>query len=244
MPKHSLRIAILATLVLGVALTLATAVAGYAIMQPVEFISIESKDPKGIHMKNKVVFKPGLNKDTWYMRQGLEDDSSPEDLLAIVVEDKSATFFQLDPKKSDIKTGKLVPVPYRASCMSCHSNGPRALRPKQIIATGTQRPLKQLAVLLLNLRVKLYGPLKNKPYADDSVTVASFHPLKKSQVTALKLSSCTKCHAAGGIRAPLSNQQWWTARHLVSTGAMPPWPYKISKQDKTALLGSDDYTQK
>ncbi len=237
--------ALLATLLLAVgfiALGFTVPALLQRLVRPIEFISLESKDPRDVHMKNKVLFKPGFKRDVWYMWQGLQDDSSPLDLLAIVVENKTATFFQLDPNKSNVNTGKLVPVPYRASCMSCHSNGPRAMRPKKVVARGMQATFYRLTVALLNIRIKLYGSLENKPYAKDKKTIASFHPLKPSQVYALDLESCIKCHAKGGIRAPLTNEQWWTARHLVSTGSMPPWPYQISSGDKAALLGSGRVT--
>jgi len=173
------------------------------------------------------------------MWQGLEDGSAPKDLLAIVVEGKKATFFQLDPNKSDVSVNSFAPISYRASCMSCHSNGPRALRPQKIISGGLLKPLQWVSVVLLNLRIKLYAQLKSVPYQTDAKTTASFHPLRKSQRMHLGLKSCVKCHRQGGLRAPLTNEQWWTAKHLVTSGSMPPWPYRISKEDKAKLLGGN-----
>ena len=134
-------------------------------------------------------------------------------------------------------TGKLVKLPYRASCMSCHSNGPRAIREKKIVARGFMKPIKKLGIKLLNLRIKLYGRLQSVPHSGDAKVVASFHPLKKEQRKLLDMPSCIKCHSADGIRLPLSNEQWWTAQHLVKTGAMPPWPFSISEEDKQKLIG-------
>jgi hypothetical protein len=207
-------------------------------LQPVEFISFESQDMKGVHMKNRILFQPGFAKDTWYMWQSLEDGSVPEDMLAITVEGGRATFYQLDPEKTDIESGKLVKLPYRASCMSCHSNGPRAIREKKVLAKPFLKPVQKVAIKLLNLRIKLYGRLQSVPHSNDPKVLALFHPLKKEQRAPLGLSSCKKCHSAGGIRLPLTNEQWWTAKHLVKTGAMPPWPFSISEEDKEKLTGS------
>lgn len=216
--KYVLLIALLITLLLcsGVIFFGINLYAGSTV-EIQEFVSKELKDHRGVHEKNKIYFKPGIKEDIWIMRQTPSDSGLPEskrDMLAIRVKKGKASFYQLQPDSS-LEPESWEYKTFRAPCGVCHTNGPRAIRPKKDLGAWGQ-----LKVFTVNMRIKTYGKLANQVGRESDKK--DFHYLEKDQIKSLNLASCTKCHSDTGIRAALTNEQWSTMKHLVETNSMPP----------------------
>ena len=209
--------------------------------------SEESKNEKLESVFNQIRFIPGNKKDVWMMNQshfGANPPINKWERLAIVI-DKSkkpmtARYYQLSPGElewSEYLTSKRVN--YRASCFTCHSNGPRAIRP---IYGSTLSPLgfsDQLKVQFLNLRIKTYGRIKfdEQHKKEDLKQVPPFHYSNERELEPLKIKTCLKCHSEDGFfsRGHLVRQQSGTINHLVEAGHMPPTGFKLSHDEKKQL---------
>ena len=204
------------------------------ISQPFVFISRESKTLDHGNVYNRIKYLPGWDQDVWIMQQshdGFNQGFNEWDRLTIVVNKKHrhhlATFYQFAPGPSNFNPDD-APRPYRAPCLSCHANGPRAIRPQSI---GYWQSFK---VALLNLRIKSYLEVKN--VAGQSATKDA--PFKRDHPaldTPLPLTSCLTCHRSNGIRSPLTLRHAATAKFLVDSGAMPPFPFNIGEDDRVML---------
>jgi hypothetical protein len=171
---------------------------------PITFPSAESRTTTGEIVFNKVSWKREGKVDRWMMRQshqGAHLASDKWDELMITVEDRRVSFHQL-------KNGKEIAP--KVSCIMCHPNGPRAIRPLE----GADLTLLEKAqIVLMNLRVKTYGKL-DVPYK--SVGSVSDAPLK--------LEACMKCHQDEGFlsRGFLRRQNSMSIKFMVENEHMPP----------------------
>src|SRR4051812_34042101 len=92
---------------------------------PILIESAESRTKDGGPVFNEIQWRWEYGKETWEMKQSHGGKDLPKkkwDKLAIVMDD-SASFLQMNEKGERVE--------YRASCFMCHSNGPRAIRPKE-----------------------------------------------------------------------------------------------------------------
>lgn len=214
---------------LAIALSLSVILAfGYwFIKKPLLFLSLESKTSDNGDVYNRIEFIPGFDRDIWVMHQshlGLKADSW--DRLEIVIDKskspKEAKFYQY--KEED---GFKRLEPFRVPCYSCHSNGPRAIRPKN------SNLIEKIQASLLNLRIKTYFRVKS--IAGHTFKHAPFKREHQILKEPLPLESCGICHSDGGIRNPLTLEHETTARFLIENKEMPPWPFSLSDKDKKEL---------
>lgn len=201
-------------------------------------ILIESEESKTVKLKpvfNRILFEPGLKKDTWVMQQSHSGSQAPEhewDRIAIVVdkEKAEAEFFQLIP--GDLKSPDLTKkLPLRASCFMCHSNGPRAIRPNVESLEAKLSLWNRARLLAWNLRVKSYGKLNaaNKE--------PSFHLQEKGLNVRLEVKACTKCHKDEGLfsRGALTREQFTAIRFMLDNGHMPPPGFSLTAKEKREI---------
>lgn len=190
------------------------------------FKSIESKTGEGRDVFNKISLESSEDKDVWSMKQSHHGvHSKVWDKIKIIVDKKTTPFtvsyHQLNEKNKEID--------YKTSCFRCHAGGPRLIRPKSL--SGLKN---KLLVLKWNMLIKSYGDVttrKTQPFKRKVHLIKSESDSKEY----LQVASCTSCHNSGGPRAPLSKSHSLTIKHLLKTKSMPPWPYKISAQDKADL---------
>lgn len=194
--------------------------------------SIESKTIDGGSVFNKIWLEREDQKDIWLMKQshkGVNAGHEDWDELKIVV-DKSKTPFKVSFEQ--FKEGR--PAEFRASCFLCHSNGPRAIRANMQSKSAPLSVSNKLTILLYNFRMKTYGPVETVDLKNGKVSLKYSEPFEVEQ---LKVKTCLHCHNSDGIfsRGPLLRQHSETIRHLVDSGQMPPWPYKLSKAERKEL---------
>jgi hypothetical protein len=188
------------------------------------FESHESKTATNGPVFNKIKYKEVEGKDYWYMDQshfGTNPIKDKWDHIAIIVDrtksPAQATYHQY-------KNG--VEIPLTLNCFKCHSGGPRVIRPNKNSPHLKLTSLDKFKIEALNFRIKSYGEVLTPP---NSWT--NQQAFKKK----LKVESCTQCHYQGGPRSELSYAQVGPILHLVENGEMPPWPYKLSKEDKNKI---------
>jgi hypothetical protein len=204
--------------------------------RPLTFISEESKNSKGEKIINRIAFIQQDKKDIWMMHQR-EEKSSDWDRLAIVVDRSAkphrARFFQLAPGPLEW-SDNLPRTEYRVSCFLCHPNGPRVIRPMNEQSVG-----EKMQTWWWNTKIKSYGRvLADASHAVEDLTLKRpfrvEHPIENAE---LKLESCSQCHKEEGFlaRGTLTRQNALTIRHMVDSGHMPPWPWKMSAKEKKHL---------
>lgn len=203
--------------------------------QPVLFRSLESLTEDGGAVFNEVRFLRGAQQDVWLMRQshrGLGPAKETWDRLAIVVdkvfEPRRARFYQLEPGALTWDRSKLRTAPRRARCFACHANGPRAIRPAD---AGL---LDRVRIAFLNLRIKTYGKVESVAGHEDP-SGAAFRAKLPLFRQPLKLRSCVSCHSEKGIRNELRFEHAGTAAFLVRNRLMPPFPFRVSEEDRSIL---------
>ena len=217
---------------LGIALgSIAILFTFLTVSESVTFESLESEDEQGNPIYNQIRFFPGWKKDVWVMRQaqtGYHSQKSDWDRLAIEVDKTQkpyvATFYQLASGALELDSNPSI-VPFKARCMACHANGPRAVRAKIDSKKVPLQISEQLRLTILNLRIKSYGLITNKP-AKSFVEGAVFKSKLDVMSQPLGLKSCLKCHSDTGMRAPLLLEHLGTAHFMLDRGLMPPFPYK------------------
>lgn len=243
LPKYILQTLSLAALSLAVLSLLALiGIVHYAVNikhHSILFESLESKTIENKAVFNRVRFVPGLSKDLWFMQQshhGNQGDYQSLDRLAIEVDKTQkpyvAKFYQLTPGKIP-ETERLKPVPLKATCFSCHPNGPRAIRKKSISKVGTSI-VDNLRIGILNFRIKSYGKVLSKP----AEIFSDGRPFKAKDTifeTPLQLESCNGCHGDSGIRSGLTVEHIPTITFLIKEGEMPPFPFKIDSKDRKTI---------
>lgn len=209
--------------------------------------SIESKTKNMTSVFNQIKWISTPKRDIWMMNQshfGNKAHDSQWERLAIVIDKtkaiKSAKFYQLEAgplEWSDSLVNKRTP--YRASCFTCHNNGPRAIRP---MYESTEAPLglvEKVKLSMWNLRIKTYGRIHYDQSHDeeDKILKVPFRYSEKELNTELKVTACTKCHQEEGFfgRGALRFQQAGVIEFLVDSGQMPPKGFSLTKKDKKEL---------
>ncbi len=224
----------------------ATLTAGSVFMgSPVTIESVESQNLAGDPVFNRIQLVTDGDKDIWMMRQSHDGPRLPAhgwDSLAIVVDKskspKEATFYQLAPHdggKPDF--AKLAPM--RAACFMCHSNGPRAIRPRldsELAPLGAQ---ERTQVALWNLKIKLYGRIVESKEQSAAVA-AGGSPFKlegEHENAVLTAKTCAKCHNEGGFlaRGQLKRQQFMAIKFMVDSGQMPPPGFSIDAKERQEI---------
>ena len=193
----------------------------------IQFISAESKCEKNREIINEIEYNSKLK--IWFMRQGYNSQSilnKKSDYLAISIEDEETKYFQLKPNavikdKQDLYKKEIA---WKVNCLKCHNSGPRKIRPENSAELKIKDKVK---LHILNLKILFYKQIKNDKYTQ--------YINKASDDKLLKLNSCSSCHGVGGVRNQLSSINKETIGFLVKNKHMPPWPYKISAEDKKVI---------
>lgn len=211
---------------------------------PVLIQSQESRTAEGQPLFNRIRWIPGWKQDIWMMQQshqGMNAGFGEWDRLAIVV-DKSrfprvARFYQLEPGALEWTVGARE-TPFRASCLMCHSNGPRAVRPEPGSAAAPLGRGDRVSVALWNLRIKTYG----RVVADEAASArfagtTLLAPRGPGADEKLAAESCARCHreTVWG-RGPLRRQNSIAIRFMVEEGHMPPPGFALPENERRKLL--------
>jgi hypothetical protein len=209
--------------------------------QEITIQSLESRTTQDEPVFNKIKYFKNDDKDIWMMNQshvGMTSDSSKWERLAIVIQNKKASFYQLE-------AGPLVwsedllkkQVSYRVSCFMCHNNGPRAIRPDQ---QGLKVSFyDQAKIFFWNLKIKSYGRIK----ASDEMTQADqtreipFKHKQHFENETLNVKTCLHCHKEEGFlaRGKLTRQQAGTIEFLVKNKIMPPAGFYLSEEEQNQI---------
>ncbi len=203
---------------------------------PVLFQSRESKTAEGIAVFNQISYKPGWDSDVWVMRQshtGNDSDFTNWDRIAIVVDHepkKSAEFFQLVP--GELEFSQEAQIEKRAACFTCHSNGPRAIRPD--FAAKDISGWDKLRLFLWNMRIKSYGPVSSEKQKDDP----SFRWQVNIANDVLDVKVCVRCHNDKHMfgRGQLTRQNFPVIDFMLREGLMPPKGFALNARDKKEVL--------
>jgi len=203
---------------------------------PILFQSRESKTEADGPVFNRVSYRPGWSSDVWVMQQGHngnDDAFANWDRIAIVVEHdaaKSAVFYQLTP--GDLFFEEEAVSLKRVACFSCHSNGPRAIRPDFTAAPVTA--WDRMRVILWNIRIKSYGPLKSQKQDHDP----AFRIQAKVANDKLQVGACTQCHNSSEVfgRGDLTRQNFPMINFMLKEDLMPPHGFKISQKERDDIL--------
>lgn len=205
----------------------------------VVFESLESKTENGNPVFNRVRFIAEAGKDIWLMQQthqGFHKEFGNWDKLAIVVDKTlqphTATFYQL-PAGEKLNF-EATPIPLKARCFACHSNGPRAIR-----YDGDSKIVKpnvwgKIQVAVWNLRIKSYGRVNSMPAAQ-FVEGSPFKAKLSVFSEPLVIKTCQRCHSKDSIRNELTVEHLGTARFLVKNGFMPPFPFRMTDEELRVL---------
>lgn len=209
--------------------------------------SEESKNPKLESVFNEVRWIPGKDRDIWMMNQSHYGRELPRDQwerLAIVI-DKTKTpprahFYQLKPGplewSEDLTRQQTA---YRASCFLCHNNGPRAIRPLDRSTLAALTWKERLKITWWNLQMKSYGRIRYDLAhdEDDLHREVPFRFRGSAEDRELKVAVCMNCHKEDGLfaRGALHFQQRGTIEHMVTSGAMPPLGFHLSKEESLQL---------
>jgi hypothetical protein len=209
--------------------------------------SAESKNAALESVYNEIRWIPGRDQDVWMMNQshfGRNPGAHRWERLAIVIDKttspKTAHYYQIQPGPLEwAENLKLRPVPFRASCFTCHNNGPRAIRPQSDSALAPLTWREVVKINLWNLRIKTYGRIVYDPEHDSADPTAKvpfrFHAPRDNDL--LPVPVCKHCHQEGGVfaRGALRRQQIGTIQHLVKTGQMPPPGFWLSDRESRQL---------
>ena len=207
--------------------------------------SLESKTTLGHPVFNKITWFQFPDKDVWMMNQShhqLATEEKDWDRLAIVVDKtkspKVAYFYQLESGSLNWSE-KLPQKSFRASCFTCHNNGPRAIRPNFDSSLASISWKDQLRILAWNLRVKFYGRILADSGLDeaDKGLKIPFRHRGNYENEDLKVATCVKCHQESGwiARGTLKRQQLQTIKFMVDSGQMPPPGFSLSSAEKNEL---------
>jgi len=214
-------------------------------------VIIESQESLNSEMKpvyNEIQFFPGWDQDVWMMNQshfGPKPSAHQWERLAIVIDKKKSPktvrFYQLEPGKLEWSEDLLEKrVLNRASCFTCHNNGPKALRP---VYESTNAPLTwtdRLKIQAWNFRIKTYGRIAYDPKhsEEDAHLKVPFRYVKERYNDKLTVKTCTVCHKESGFmaRGALERQQTSTIEFMVDNGYMPPPGFKLSEKEKEQLV--------
>ncbi len=200
--------------------------------------SIESKTANGHEVFNKIIYLPSPDQDVWLMAQshdGIHHPIEKWDQIKIVVNKKVEP---LEVSYHQMSGGKEVEL--KASCYTCHANGPRVIRPNYESKQVTYSLQDRVSIAMMNLKIKMYGKtvINNDNFRLHGnwrkVPLKFFGP---EDTEPLKIKTCMLCHKADGFFAHgvLQRQHLGTIAHMTKTKQMPPWPFKLNQEEKKKL---------
>lgn len=209
--------------------------------QEITIQSLESRTNQDQPVFNKIKYIKKNDKDIWMMNQshsGFTTDSSKWERLAIVIQNKKASFYQLESGPLEWSEELLKKqVSYRVSCFMCHNNGPRAIR-------ADQQGLKvsvydQAKIFFWNLKIKSYGRIQESEemaLADQNREIPFKHR-KGLENETLNVKTCLHCHKEEGFfaRGKLTRQQAGTIEFLVKNKIMPPAGFSLSQEEHNQI---------
>ncbi len=199
----------------------------------VEFISHESKHINGDPIYNRISLIKAAGKDIWLMQQQQQKYSTQYhlwDRLAIVVDRSSnqVQYYQLQPGPLEwTELTASQAIPHKVTCIKCHVNGPRAIRPDPAHKISLS---DQIKISLWNYKIKRYPRLENKPPRLGSPAHLIAHQQKIPLF--LKMKVCATCHNdSPSGRNFLSNQHAPSIIYMLENKLMPPSGEFISPDD-------------
>lgn len=215
---------------------------------PIVFESAESSASPHGSIYNRVTWISSWNRDIWFMQQsqsGWNENFNTWDRLVIDVDKNErpyrATFTQSVPGAVPV-VGPLPSVEYGVSCQTCHSNGPRGIRPVYDVPTNAPvSTWNRLRVALWNLRIASYGrtlsvaaPLSSGAERRIPLSQASLGRSFKP----LQAKACALCHndTFSFARGSLSRENAPSIHFLVERGLMPPPGFFLSGAEKESIL--------
>jgi hypothetical protein len=209
--------------------------------QEVIIQSLESRTSEDKPVFNKIKYIKKANQDIWMMNQshaGLTNDLTKWERLAIVVEDKKASFYQFQAGPLEWSEDLLKKqVSYRVSCFMCHNNGPRAIRPDQ---QGLSINFyDQTKIFFWNLKIKSYGRIQESEEMSlaDQYRKIPFKHRQGLENETLNVKTCLHCHKEEGFlaRGKLTRQQAGTIEFLVKNKIMPPAGFSLSLTEQNQI---------
>ncbi|MBA2405059.1 MAG: cytochrome c [Bdellovibrionales bacterium] len=203
----------------------------------ITFESIESKTITEHSVYNQVTFESEGDQDIWKMRQSHQGRNlklKQWDELLIKV-DKSSRPFKVSYLQ--LQDGK--EVEFKVSCYFCHSNGPRAIRPKSGSLLAPLTYTERIQIAFMNFRIKTYGKMiiqKENLKLGNQERITPLKYFGKNELAPLEVAACTMCHHDQFWgRGSLTRQQALPIQHLIKKGQMPPWPLTLSPEDKQQI---------
>ena len=132
----------------------------------------------------------------------------------------------------DLEFEQDAQIPKRAACFTCHSNGPRAIRPD--FAAAEVSGWDSLRLFLWNLRIKSYGPVKSDKQKHDP----AFRWQADIANHALDVKVCVRCHNNSHMfgRGQLTKQNFPVIDFMLREGLMPPPGFALSTSEKDEVL--------
>ena len=172
------------------------------------FMSAQSTDTKNQHLINKVYFFGKSHYDIWLMKQKINPNPDPATWNRVVIavnrEKNQAYYFEMGPEGPG-EVGRPHFKAFTAPCLSCHSSGPRVIRPMKSELTN---PFLTRDIQLLktwNQRIENGRETTNYRPMIKEKSILDLH--EPGSLESLKIPLCVSCHANGsGIRGPLQRQ--------------------------------------
>jgi hypothetical protein len=204
--------------------------------------SQESRTNENQPVFNKIKYIKKENKDIWMMNKshfGKNPSDNKWERLAIVIENKKASFYQIEPGPLEWSEDLLQKqVSYRATCFACHNNGPRAIRANT--AEMNINWANQVKIFFWNLKIKSYGRI----YASEEMAQADqsretpFRHASDYDNQELKTATCVKCHNEDGFfaRGFLKRQQAGTIEFMIENKLMPPPGISLPPKEEQQIL--------
>ncbi|MBI1860070.1 MAG: cytochrome c [Deltaproteobacteria bacterium] len=205
--------------------------------EPITIQSQESKTATLSPVFNRINWRAGASQDIWIMQQSHSGRHTPHekwDRIAMVIEKgapRTATFYQLSP--GHLSFDDLGPkIDYRAACLMCHPNGPRAIRPD----THGELSLSmwnRMRLFAWNIRIKSYGRVQPQ-------SIPSRTPFRYSSPAAnapLLVAACVRCHRDGGLlaRGTLRRQNFLSIGFMIDNHIMPPFGLSLSEKERREI---------
>lgn len=204
--------------------------------------SQESRTLEGKPVFNKISYQRKDGKDIWMMNQshfGVNPAENKWERLAIVIENKKASFYQVKPGPLEWSEDLIkMQVSYRATCFTCHNNGPRAIRP-QADGINISWPNK-FKIFFWNLKIKSYGRIlpSEEMASADQRRATPFRHNSDLDNQELKVAACIRCHNDEGLfaRGFLKRQQAGTIEFMIVNKLMPPPGFSLPASEQRKVL--------
>lgn len=188
----------------------------------ITFQSLESISTGGKPVFNTIKYIKSNGRDIWMMNQshyGLNIPREKVDRLAIVITNRNVSFYQLKPGPLLWEDNLLnKQVTKKVSCLVCHNNGPRVVRPNfDSFDVGW---LGKARIFFWNMKIKSYGLLKTEEKIEFGNKV-------------LKVAACTKCHKNEGFfaRGELREHNASAIEFMLKNKIMPPVGFSLSENE-------------